>query len=245
MTYYYLYEIRNLINGKLYIGVHQTANLDDGYMGSGVSLRRAHAKYGIEHFEKRILRFFDSAADMFQEEALVVNEEFLDRDDVYNLRVGGAGGSRPGGKRITNGIVDRVIRAEEPIPEGFRPGVSCQATNEGGYSITDGKLCKIVMPGEAIPEGWYRGVPASYVDAFRQSLRRAHVASLSDSARAKRKATFKERQHAQGNRNSQYGTRWITDGVISRKIKRDEAIPEGWFSGRRIKKQVQHLKEHS
>ena len=46
--YYYLYKITNLINNKFYIGVHETDNINDGYMGSGRAIRAAIEKYGKE-----------------------------------------------------------------------------------------------------------------------------------------------------------------------------------------------------
>jgi hypothetical protein len=39
----------------------------------------------------------------------------------------------------------------------------------------------------------------------------------------------------QGQKNSQYGTCWITDGASNKKIKKQDAIPEGWQLGRKIK----------
>jgi len=90
--HYYLYEVKNKVNGKIYVGVHKTDNLTDGYMGSGKVILQAIEKHGIDNFEKTILEFFDDAESMFRRESEVVNDVFLARDDVYNLRRGGTGG---------------------------------------------------------------------------------------------------------------------------------------------------------
>ena len=90
--YYYLYEIKNLVNGKIYVGVHKTTNINDDYMGSGKVIKNAIKKYGILNFSKTILETFDNESDMFSREKNIVNDEFLNRHDVYNLRCGGLGG---------------------------------------------------------------------------------------------------------------------------------------------------------
>lgn len=91
-TYNYLYRITNKINHKIYIGCHQTDNLDDGYLGSGKALKNAINKYGAENFEKTILEYFDNAEDMFKAEARVVTREFIKGANNYNMSEGGRGG---------------------------------------------------------------------------------------------------------------------------------------------------------
>jgi group I intron endonuclease len=90
--HYYLYKITNLINNRIYIGVHQTKNLDDGYMGSGKIIRQAIAKYGLPNFKKEIIEFFDNKSSMLERESEIVNEDFLNEESTYNLKVGGTGG---------------------------------------------------------------------------------------------------------------------------------------------------------
>ena len=90
--YHYVYQVDNLVNGKIYVGCHSTANLDDGYLGSGKNLQRAYKRHGVENFSKKILSMHSSAEEMFAEEARIVTDEFVKRSDTYNLKTGGFGG---------------------------------------------------------------------------------------------------------------------------------------------------------
>lgn len=40
--------------------------------------------------------------------------------------------------------------------------------------------------------------------------------------------------HQQGNKNSQFGSMWITNGIDNKKIKKEDFIPEGWYKGRNL-----------
>lgn len=64
--------------------------------------------------------------------------------------------------------------------------------------------------------------------------RQAVEASKSPDAIRKKKETLIKIKHQQGNKNSQYGTMWITDGTKegSCKIKKGEKIPDGYKPGR-------------
>ncbi len=90
--FYTIYQITNLINGKIYVGKHQTKDLHDHYMGSGRLLKLAQNEHGIENFKKEILFQFDNEAEMNAKEAELVTEDFCLREDVYNLCPGGKGG---------------------------------------------------------------------------------------------------------------------------------------------------------
>lgn len=91
--FYFVYKTTNNIDGKYYIGCHQTNDLDDGYLGSGKFLKRAIKKYGTNAFIKEILFFFENKEDMFAKEKELVNEDLVLSENTYNLKVGGSGGN--------------------------------------------------------------------------------------------------------------------------------------------------------
>jgi len=87
------YKTTNLINYKIYIGVHSTENPEvfDGYLGSGKVLLLAIKKHGKDNFIREILSIYETSEEAFAEERRIVDEEFVARDDTYNLKVGGNG----------------------------------------------------------------------------------------------------------------------------------------------------------
>lgn len=89
--YYTIYKVTNLINEKVYIGKHKTTNLDDNYLGSGTLILRAIRKYGEENFRKEILYIFDNEKDMNDCEKSLVDNNFINSDNTYNLTCGGHG----------------------------------------------------------------------------------------------------------------------------------------------------------
>lgn len=86
----YFYKITNLINGKYYYGIHSTNNLNDGYMGSGIALRKAYKKYGMENFIKEIIINYATRKEVIDHEIKVVTIELIKLDECYNNRIGGS-----------------------------------------------------------------------------------------------------------------------------------------------------------
>lgn len=90
--YYLIYQTTNIKNGHFYIGYHKTIDLNDSYLGSGKKLQEAIVKYGKENFKRDILYIFPTSEEAFLKELEIVDEEFINRRDTYNLRIGGDGG---------------------------------------------------------------------------------------------------------------------------------------------------------
>jgi group I intron endonuclease len=89
---YLVYQIHNLVNNKIYVGVHKTFDPDDSYLGSGVAIIRAVKKYGRDNFKKTILHSFDNAESAYLTEKEIVDIAFVARPDTYNMKTGGIGG---------------------------------------------------------------------------------------------------------------------------------------------------------
>ena len=90
--YHYIYKTTCKVNGKYYVGMHSTDNLDDGYIGSGKRLWNSIRKHGNENFEVEFLEFFETRKALIDREIEMVNEDMLQDPMCMNLRIGGTGG---------------------------------------------------------------------------------------------------------------------------------------------------------
>lgn len=212
---YTVYQITNTTNGKIYIGCHKTDDLDDGYMGSGLALKRALEKYGAENFEKEYLHIFDTAEEMFEKETELVNESFVARSDTYNIKEGGNGGFdhitpeqiAERNRRIAkNRVIDkqqrieviRKIHAQPGHLDRVREGVARYVERNGGGSFTGKKHS---------PET---------------------IAKMSESSKGM----------LSGKDNPMYGKCWIHNDKQSIRVDKadlESYIADGWIKGRKMK----------
>lgn len=212
--YYTVYQIENLVNGKTYVGMHQTKDLEDVYLGSGKVIRHAIAKHGRENFRKAILFVFDTPEAMRSKELEIVTEAFVARPDTYNLNTGGRGGwysinSNSDAQRLkakASNARQKELAATSPE---FREARRLQ--------------------GVARCEYWHRNGMAR-TDTFKG---RHHTEE------SKTQMSASHRGKHDGVKNSQYGTVWVRSLTerVSKKVPATE-LPEylsnGWVRGRKI-----------
>lgn len=199
--FYYLYEVRNNLNGKIYVGVHKAKSLDDGYMGSGKIITNAIKKYGIGNFSKVILETFDNVEDMYSREKEVVNDEFLAREDVYNIRRGGLGGF----DHINNDPKKRLEVSEAARQYNIKNGI-------GGTKFWT-------------EESYIKATKQALLNQ-----KEAVEKSRSPEAIAKRKKTMKDRSIGVGEKNSQYGSHiYINIHTGEKKRYKEGTAPPEWI----------------
>lgn len=215
--YYIVYETTNNINGRIYIGAHITSCIDDGYIGSGKVLCRAIKKYGIENFTRKVLFMFDNADDMFLKEKEIVNEDFVKRKDTYNIKVGGYGGwdfVNASGLNWSPEKNKRISPFKNSTPEQKKEweAKKIESLRKTWQKIKNGELvdkhpCRATFKGKA------------------------HT----DETKQKMSATHKKNKDNVGEKNSQYGTCWINNGIKNLKIKKSELdsyLLRGYKKGR-------------
>lgn len=90
--FHYIYKVTRVDNGKYYIGMHSTDDLEDGYFGSGKIITASIKKHGKEKHIKEILEFCDSRESLKEREKDRVSNELLSDPLCMNIRLGGHGG---------------------------------------------------------------------------------------------------------------------------------------------------------
>lgn len=206
IKYHFLYKTTNLINGKYYYGMHSTYKLDDGYLGSGKMLRYSIRKYGKENFSIEIIEFFDTREELVNAEINLITEMIIDDNLCMNLKKGGLGG----------------ISSKE---------------HQKIFSLTGNLKLKELRTDEIYREEWLnkksrfkKGIEnPKYGKSNMNFLNKKHTDE------SKRKIGVKNSILQKGEKNSQFGTCWITKDGENKKIKKElleNYLNDGWIKGR-------------
>ena len=207
---YYIYKITCKINGKFYVGMHKQTSEIDKYMGSGKRLGYSINKYGRENHIKEILEYLPDWESLVAREIELVNETMINDPLCMNLKLGGRGGNTGANGTYLGG--DKCKKCTEywniPINKA-KQRKNCSEISNRLWADKDFR--------EKMLES-----------SSRAFLGKSHSEETKDIMR-------KKAQERIGEKNSQFGTCWITNGLENKKIKKNEVdkfINEGWKLGR-------------
>ena len=217
--HFIVYKTTNLLNLKFYIGSHKTENINDGYIGSGKYFWRAVEKYGKQNFRREVLADFNNAKEMFAlEKELVAKEK---RNSLcYNIKDGGQGGfdyiNQNGLGNYKAGCLKAVKRKRELLaadPDYFKKAQrkAMEANPEWRRILTE--RFKINNPGRNAFTG------KKHTQESKLKMSKAAIA-----------------RNTTGERNSQFGTCWINNLRVAKKIKKanlQQYLDIGWIKGRK------------
>lgn len=210
--YHFIYKTTNLLNGKYYVGMHSTSNLKDGYLGSGKRLRYSIRKYGASNFKCEILEFFASREKLASRERELINESLLKDSLCLNLQPGGGGGvSKEVGLALSKAGTEATRKLRESQDKVYLE--KRKQVNEAT------KLRNKIL--------WETGAFNMHY-GHTYWVGRKHKPETIENFRTQKRGT------GTGNTNSQYGSFWITDDKVNKKLKAGEAIPEGFKKGRKL-----------
>lgn len=199
--------------------MHSTNNLNDDYIGSGKRLWYSINKYGKENFKCEILEMLSDRSSLKGREKELVNEDLLKDKMCLNLAVGGEGGfgnlfltkeQLQKGRKTTDNIL------KKKYGDNFRSVITKNYYN----NLTDEEK---KQHKEKIKEGKSK----SNFDCGSTFRGKKHKEET------KKRIGEKNSHNQKGEKNSQFGTCWITDGINNKKIKKNGVIPIGWRRGRK------------
>lgn len=207
--YHYIYRImRN--DGKFYIGMHSTDDLDDGYFGSGQRISRSIKKHGRACHRKEIIEFLPSRILLKTREKELITEELRADPRCMNIAPGGGGGF------ISDEHRKKFLDGQKRISKQ-------NGRNTGPTNIVATRT----------PEARTK---ANSTNARSGGFQRCLEAAASKEAIAKRKATMAKRGHSRGEKNSQFGTCWVVADSSPIKIQKEQLskyLNMGYSRGRK------------
>lgn len=261
-----VYKTINLVNNKYYIGKHSSIDPNDNYLGSGKALNRAIKKYGTTNFKKEVLHVYENEIDAYNKERELLEALNSVNDPLcYNLCYGGVGfwkgatHSDETKKKISDGNKGKVRSSEA------KQRYSTSKKGIEKSEIHKQRLSEVNL-GKKLDDETKKKISASNIGQTRttefcenQSNRQKGKAfwpkgkmrpnetkqkmSAAQKGRIVTEETKEKLREYTGDKNSQFGSIWITDGNKNMKIKKDAIIPSGWSKGRTFKEGYKHVRD--
>ncbi len=196
--HYLVYKTTCLVNGKIYIGQHQTYDPNDNYLGSGRDLKEDIRKFGSENLKRELLFDFESQKEMDDKEKELVTEEFINREDTYNLRLGGQNDCLSDINSIARKKFYELIKTDKKFKEHFSNKLS------------------------AVVKRLRREHPERYFTPHNDGTcwyGKHHTDET------KKKIGCKNSVNLLGENNGRYGQQWVSDTINEITYPQDKSIP--------------------
>ena len=141
-----IYKTVNLLNNKFYIGKDVKNN--PNYLGSGLKLKRAIKKYGIENFKKEIIECCDTRKKLNEREIFWIEKLNSQNPKIgYNISNGGDGGSPMLGKKHSEETKNKISKSNKGkiviISEETKKKISKKLKNRKLNSLSEETKKKI------------------------------------------------------------------------------------------------------
>lgn len=243
--FHYIYKITNKINRKEYIGVHSSdKEFDEAYWSSSYYLNEDIKALGKHNFERIVLSYHPSREEALNEEARLVNTDYVKSKDTYNVAYGGNSSDKldivtvkdkEGNTFAVNKYDERLLNGElvgimKGIPLSKETKEKLSLAFKGKLWINkDEKNIRVWLNelDHYISLGWVKG--RTYHDRGPHSAEAKIKMSLKAKGKVISEAT--KLKHSENAKDKV----WIVKNNISKMVYRNEInfyISDGWVIGR-------------
>lgn len=213
--YGYVYITTNLLNGKKYIGQHKAITFDNKYIGSGIYLSKAIAKYGRTNFICEILESCDTKDELDEKEIYWIGKfNAVESENFYNISIGGTGGdlgysaNQKRSKTITGHVV-----SDDTKQKMSKSALGHSVSHETRQKLRQANLGKKIS------------------EETKQKMRKSMVGKNVGDANGAKKPEIREKLKLlnSGENNPNFGKHWYNNGIICVSA---YVCPDGFVSGR-------------